>query len=76
METNANRACCVGHVLTICGRQVVLPSWAHENPTDIVDDDAVGGARWGGVVCGGAAAAAEGCARFQRHFNRSIATDC
>ena len=41
---------------------MVLPSWAHENPTGIVDDDAVGGARWGGVVCGGRGAAADGSA--------------
>ena len=46
---------------------MVLSGWTHENPTDIVDDDAVGGARWGGVVCGGGAAATDSGACLQNN---------
>ena len=48
---------------------MVLSGWTQEGPADIVDDDAVGGARWGGVVCGGGAAAAEGGARVYAQLN-------
>ena len=46
MEIIANGAGRGVHVLTICGRKVVLPSWAHEDPTDAVDEFAVGRAWW------------------------------
>ena len=55
MEANAAGACCVGHVLTICGR-MVLPGWAQEDPTDVVDDGAAGHTRFGSTIFSNGAA--------------------
>ena len=59
MEANAARACRVGHVLTICGGNVILSSWTQKDPTYVVDDGAAWLAWWRGVVCGGCGAASK-----------------
>ena len=74
METYASRAGHVGHVLAFCRWIVVLSGWAHEDPTDAVDEFAVGCAWWCRGVGGGGGAATNSTTTVSLNFTIDCVT--